>query len=48
MVSDCRPGCEKSRTTYSLEVERERDGVRLSTRMRREQDDVPTGGGEGA
>ena len=29
MVSDCGPGCEESRTTYSLEVERECDGVRL-------------------
>ena len=27
MVSDCAPGCEESRTTYWLEVERERDGV---------------------
>ena len=48
MVSDCAPGCEESRTTYFLEVERERDGVRLCTRMRREQDDVLPGGGEGA
>ena len=48
MVSDSGPGCEESRTTYFLEVERERDGVRLRTRMRREQDNVPTGGGEGA
>jgi hypothetical protein len=47
MVSDCGPRCEESRTTYSLEVERERDGVRLWTRMRREKDDIPTGGGEG-
>ena len=48
MVSDCGPGCKESRTTYSLEVERERDGVRLWTRMQREQDDVLSGGGEGA
>ena len=48
MVSDCAPGCEESRTTYFLKVERERDGVRLWTRMRREQDDVLPGGGEGA
>ena len=48
MVSDCRCGCEESRTTYFLEVERERDGVRLWTRMRREHDDVLPGGGEGA
>ena len=48
MVSDCGRGCEESRTTYSLEVERERDGVRLWTRIRREQDNVPTGGGMGA
>ena len=43
MVSDSGPGCEESRTTYHLEVERERDGVRLWTRMRREQGDVPPG-----
>ena len=48
MVSDCALGCEESRTTYCLEVERERDGVRLRTRMRREQDNVLPGGGEGA
>ena len=48
MVSDSGPGCKESRTTYSLEVERERDGVRLRTRMRREQDNVLSGGGEGA
>ena len=47
IVSDCGRGCEESRTAYSLEVERERDGVRLWTRMRREQDDVLTGGGKG-
>ena len=47
MVSDCGPGCEESRKTYFLEVERERDGVRLWTQMQKEQDDVPTGGGEG-
>ena len=29
MVLDCGPGCEESRTTYSLEAEREWDGVRL-------------------
>ena len=48
MVSDCGPGCEESRMTYFLKVERERGGVRLWTRMRREQDDVLSGGGEGA
>ena len=48
MVSDRGPGCEKTRTTYELEVERERDGVRLWTRMRTEQDDILTTGGEGA
>ena len=48
MVSDCGPGREESRTTYNLEVERERDGVRLWTRTRREQDNVLAGGGEGA
>ena len=48
MVSDCGRGCEESRTTYDLEVKRERDGVRLWTRMRREQDNVLPGGGEGA
>ena len=48
MVSDSGPGREESRTTYFLEVERERDGVRFWTRMRREQDNVPPGGGEGA
>ena len=46
MVSDCGPGREESRTTYCLEVERERDGLRLRTRMRREQDNVLSGGGE--
>ena len=29
MVSDCGPGCEESRTTYDLEVERERDGGQI-------------------
>ena len=48
MVSDCGLGCEQSRKTHFLEVEKEHDGVRLWTQMRREQDDVPTGGGEGA
>ena len=48
MVSDCGHGCEECRTTYWLEVERERDGVKLWTRMQREQDDVHPGGGEGA
>ena len=48
MVSDCGPGCEESRTTYLLEVERERNDVRLWTEMRREQDNVLPGGGEGA
>ena len=47
MVSDCGRGCEESRTTYNLKVERERDGVRLWTWMRREQNDVLPGGGEG-
>ena len=48
MVSDCERGCEESRMTYCLDLERERDRVRLWTRMRREQDDVLPGGGEGA
>ena len=48
MVSDCGAGCEESRTTYSLEVERERDSVRLRMQMQREQDDVLPGGGEEA
>ena len=48
MVLDCGPGCEESRKTHFLEVERECDGVRLWTRMQREQDDVLSGGGEGA
>ena len=48
MVLDCGLECEESRKMHFLEVERERDGVRLWTQMRREQDDVPTGGGEGA
>jgi hypothetical protein len=48
MVSDCGRGCEESRTTYQLEVERERDGVRLRTRMWREQDNILSGGGYGA
>ena len=47
MVSDYGPGCEESRMMYQLEVERGWDDVRLWTQMRREQDDVPTGGGEG-
>ena len=38
MVSDCGQGCEQSRMTYWLEVERDRDGLRLRTEMRREQD----------
>jgi hypothetical protein len=33
---------------YFLEVEREHDGVRLRTWMQKEQDNIPTGGGEGA
>ena len=37
-----------SRTTYSLNAEREHDEVRLWTWTQREQNDVPTGGGEGA
>jgi hypothetical protein len=48
MVSDRERGCEKSGTTYFLEVERERNSVRLWTRVRREQDNVLPGGGEGA
>jgi hypothetical protein len=48
MVSDRGPGCNGSRTTYSLKVERERDGVRLWARIQAEQDNVQTGGGEGA
>jgi hypothetical protein len=48
MTSDYTRGCEESRTTYFLEVERERDGVRVRTRMRREHDDILSGGGEGA
>ena len=48
MVSDCGCGCEESRTTYQLEVERERDVVRLWMRMRREQDNVLSGHGEGS
>ena len=48
MLSDCVWECEKSMTTYCLEVKRERDGVRLCTQMQREQDDVPAKGGEGA
>ena len=47
MVLDCGPGCEESRKTHFLEVERECDGVRLWTWMQTEQDNVPTGGGEG-
>ena len=39
-MSDCRHECQRSRITYSLKVERERDGVRLWTRMQREQDNV--------
>ena len=48
IVSDRGPGCEESTTTYQLEVESERDRVRLWTRMRKEQDDVLAAGGEGA
>ena len=36
------------RTMYFLEVKRECDGVRLRTWMQKEQDNIPTGGGEGA
>ena len=46
MVSDCGPGCEESRMMYQLEVERERDGVRLKTQMRGERDNVLPRGGE--
>ena len=48
MVSDCGPRCKESRTMYQLEVEREWDGVRLWTQMQREQDDILSGGREGA
>ena len=48
IVSDCGCGCEESRTTYQLEMERERDDVRLSMWMQREQDNILSGGGEGA
>ena len=75
MASDCGRGCKDSRTTYSLEVQRERDGMRcqivnanargarqrtrwrwkgsvmvsdLWTRMQTQQDNVLSGGGEGA
>jgi hypothetical protein len=48
IVSDCGRECEKSRTTYSLEVEREHDCVRLRMWMQREQGNVLPGGGEGA
>jgi hypothetical protein len=43
-----RTRIEESRTTYFLEVERERNGVTLRRRMRREQDNVLSGGEEGA
>jgi hypothetical protein len=46
MVSDWGHGCEESKTTYKLEVEREHDGVRLKTKMQGEQDNVLSGGGE--
>jgi hypothetical protein len=48
MVSDCGCTCKGSRATYLLEVERERDGVRLWLHMQREQDNILPGGGEGA
>ena len=48
MVLDCGRGYKESRMTYCLEVERERDGVKLRTRMPREQDNIPTRGGKGA
>ena len=48
MMSEWGRRCKESRTTFELEVEREHDGVRLRTRMRREQDNVHSGGGEGA
>ena len=48
MESDCERRCEDSRTTYELEMERERDCVTLWMRMRKEQDNVLPGGGEGA
>ena len=47
MVLDCGRGCKESRKTYFLEVERKRDGVRLWTRMGREQDNILSGSGEG-
>ena len=48
MVSDWGHGCEESKTTYKLKVEREHDGVRLRTWMQKEQDNISTRGGEGA
>ena len=48
MVSDCGLRCKQSRMTYQLEVERGQDGVRLWTGMQREQDNILSGGGEGA
>ena len=47
IVSDCGH-IYKERKEYRLKVEREHDSVRLWTRMRREQDNVPAGGGEEA
>jgi hypothetical protein len=47
MVLDCGRGCKESRKTYFLEVERKRVGVRLWTRMGREQDNILSGSGEG-
>ena len=46
MVSDCGLGCEESRKTYFLEVERERNGVRLKMQMQGERDNILPGGGE--
>ena len=40
MVSDWGHRCEESGMMYKLEVERERDGVRVRTQMRRKWDNV--------
>ena len=40
MVLDWGCGCEEKGTTYELEVEKERDGVRVGTQMRRKQDNI--------
>ena len=46
MVLDWGHGCEESKTTYKLKVEREHDGVRLKMEMQEERDNVLPGGGE--